>query len=733
MGDLHGVLAADKRQTHVMSLGDRPRLRHDATVVLPSFYTSFDLPNSDRIDTMRKNPRLFRLTAGVALTTLLWDMILPVLAIAQPAPPPLPQPYRTQPHRTQPDQAQADPPARVGRIAHIGGTVSFHNNGDTEWSPVSVNYPVSAGNTFWTEPAATTELEISGSRIVLAGTTEFDIATLDNGGLQAVAKQGEAYLNLRDLASNEVWSVQTPRGLVRIGTAGRYDIVVGSTEQPTLVTVLEGAAEVEGPGVSLHLTSGQTATISGGDSPSGSFAGTIGPALRDPFLTAILDSERPRPAPSEQIPAQVAVMPGGSDLAGYGNWAPAPEYGQIWYPPVSPDWVPYRDGHWAFVAPWGWTWIDDAPWGFAPFHYGRWIEVGGRWAWTPGTYVAAGPPVYAPALVTFIGIGAGVALGAALAAGSIGWVPLGPHEPFRPWYRASDRHVRAVNFYQVTNNNVTINNYVNRRAATAIPGSAMAASLPVRSVAQPVTAQQFAAARPILGQQPIRPTAATSGVTPAVARQFNLGPTAPGRSASGPVVRPPAIGPAATGVARPGSAFPARREPGNPAFPAVGGGPPLHPAGPTRVPRQTAPPVSQSADPGFARPGGVAPAVTRASPAMVPRAEPRPLPRVTTPSHSEPRPLPRVTTPSHSEPRPLPQVITPSRPEPPRITMPAPAPRLEPRHFAPPAATPRFEPPRFVPQASQSRPEPQRFSAPAPRPEPPHPAPAAREKRPGER
>ena len=46
--------------------------------------------NSDRINTMRRNPRLFRLTATVALTALLWDAMLPLAAVAQPAPPPLP-------------------------------------------------------------------------------------------------------------------------------------------------------------------------------------------------------------------------------------------------------------------------------------------------------------------------------------------------------------------------------------------------------------------------------------------------------------------------------------------------------------------------------------------------------------------------------------------------------------------------------------------------------------------
>ena len=140
----------------------------------------------------------------------------------------------------------------MGRIAAITGAVSFHNAGDTQWSTASVNYPVSSGNAFWTEPSAETQLEISDSRIALAGGSEFDVYALDASGLQGVAALGETYFRLRDLAPNEMWSVQTPRGLVHLGGAGRYGIVVGTTEQPTLVTVLEGSAQIEGPGVSLR-------------------------------------------------------------------------------------------------------------------------------------------------------------------------------------------------------------------------------------------------------------------------------------------------------------------------------------------------------------------------------------------------------------------------------------------------------------------------------------------------
>jgi len=89
-------------------------------------------------------------------------------------------------------------------------------------------------------------------------------------------------------------------------------------------------------------------------------------------------------------------MTGAQDLDAYGDWSETPEYGAAWFPrTVDVDWAPYRSGHWAWVAPWGWTWIDAAPWGFAPFHYGRWVRIHGAWAWIPGTRITR--PVYAPA------------------------------------------------------------------------------------------------------------------------------------------------------------------------------------------------------------------------------------------------------------------------------------------------------------------------------------------------
>jgi len=84
-------------------------------------------------------------------------------------------------------------------------------------------------------------------------------------------------------------------------------------------------------------------------------------------------------------------MTGYEDLDEYGEWSYVAGYGPCWHPrTVVAGWAPYRFGHWAYVGPWGWTWVDDASWGFAPFHYGRWVDIDNRWAWSPGRLL---PPV----------------------------------------------------------------------------------------------------------------------------------------------------------------------------------------------------------------------------------------------------------------------------------------------------------------------------------------------------
>jgi len=195
-------------------------------------------------------------------------------------------------------------------------------------------------------------------------------------------------------------------------------------------------------------------------------------------------------------------MVGYEDLDQYGRWQVVADYGTVWVPRVHAGWVPYREGRWVWIDPWGWTWVDDAPWGFAPFHYGRWVYMPTGWAWMPGTIIAR--PVYAPALVAFVG---GSGWHASLAINEpIAWFPLGPREPFIPVYRVSPEYVRAVNITHVTVTNVTVTNitYVNR----TVPGAVTAVSRTSFVQARPVGAVAIAVPRAAIGQAPIAGTAA---------------------------------------------------------------------------------------------------------------------------------------------------------------------------------------------------------------------------------
>ena len=115
----------------------------------------------------------------------------------------------------------------------------------------------------------------------------------------------------------------------------------------------------------------------------------------------------------------------------YGAWSTSDDYGAVWIPQNLPaDWAPYRDGRWTWIEPWGWTWVDAAPWGYAPFHYGRWAWFRQRWCWVPGRAVAR--PVWAPALVGWVGGDNWNARFSVGSAPAVGWFPLAPHEDFPP-------------------------------------------------------------------------------------------------------------------------------------------------------------------------------------------------------------------------------------------------------------------------------------------------------------
>jgi len=358
-------------------------------------------------------------------------------------------------------QEEANPPARVASLSHMEGSVVFAPAGETEWADATLNRPVTQGDRLWTDKGSRAELHVGSAALHLDGQTFLDIAELDEDVLQASLNEGTVNARVREIERGENFEIDTPQLAFRATQPGDYRIDVDPARGTTRVTVRSGAALVYGAnGEAQQLEGPQVVTFSGKNlervnvqaSPSA-----------DGFDRWAADRNRAedQSVTARYVPREVV---GYQQLDTHGSWSQDASYGAVWYPrAVVADWAPYRYGHWEFIHPWGWTWIDDAPWGFAPFHYGRWAMIGSRWAWVPGRI---GPrPVYAPALVAFVG-GSNFSISIGSGPG-IGWFPLGPGEAWYPTWRVSPRYVTRVNSYVVTNSRFG-NVYVNQQRPTAI-------------------------------------------------------------------------------------------------------------------------------------------------------------------------------------------------------------------------------------------------------------------------
>ncbi len=327
-------------------------------------------------------------------------------------------------------RADDDLPGRVGRIAEFAGQLFLApEDRATEWEAIDLNYPVTSGDNLWVSGDGRAEVDYGGGQFRLAGDTNLHVSRLDDRQLALFVAQGRLIVRVRVLDPGDATRVDTPNTQVTLTRPGLYRIDVTPDRQHTTVTVREGEAIVALANGAQQALPGQTASVLGPDPVNADVRNTIG---LDGFDTWSANRDRyyERPRSTAYVSRE---MVGYADLDEYGSWQTYPDYGAVWFPTeVAADWAPYRDGYWANVGGWGFTWVDYAPWGYAPFHYGRWAWIGGRWGWCPGTYVAR--PIWAPALVGWFG-GGGWGLSVNVGAPVYGWVPLGWGEAYLPWWR----------------------------------------------------------------------------------------------------------------------------------------------------------------------------------------------------------------------------------------------------------------------------------------------------------
>jgi hypothetical protein len=334
--------------------------------------------------------------------------------------------------------AQDDPPGRVGRVAEIAGTVRTLD-ADGGWMDVVRNQPLSTGDRVTTDRTGRATLHFGSTVVRLGADADLVVTQLDDQKVRLHFDHGQLAVRVRsDDIPGELF-IETDEGAWVPHHPGEYRF----DRAPRGVLAaqpLSGDMLLEAPDSSLPLKAPLRAEV-WRDARNATHYRMVD-AAKDAFGDAVLAQDRKDDAlAAANAAAQVSPeMTGGAELARFGAWGALPGGGHAWMPAKLPaGWQPYQQGAWTWKRPWGWTWVDDQPWGFAPFHYGRWLQVKGRWAWTPGQWGAA-RPVFAPALVGWI-VGAALSVDGAPA---IGWVALAPDEPVFPGYAVSAKYWNAI-------------------------------------------------------------------------------------------------------------------------------------------------------------------------------------------------------------------------------------------------------------------------------------------------
>ncbi|HET6181284.1 MAG TPA: DUF6600 domain-containing protein [Candidatus Sulfotelmatobacter sp.] len=651
------------------------------------------------------------------------------------------------------DQDQDDPPGRVARLGYMQGSVSFEPAGESDWVPAVPNRPMTTGDKIWADKDSRAQIELGSAVIYLNSNTGVSFLNVDDRTAQIELSAGSISVRVRHLNRDDVFEIDTPNQAFSVMAPGHYRVEASEDGNYTVVSVREGTGESTGNGQTYTIRAGQRVTLQGTSSLNAAVENLGGPDDFDSWSDG--RDRRYDNSRSAQYCSRDVV--GYEDLDDNGDWRPDSTYGDVWYPHVAAGWAPYREGHWAWIDPWGWTWVDEESWGYAPFHYGRWASISGRWGWIPGPREVA--PVYAPALVVFVGGGGGFG-------GNIGWFPLGPREVYVPSYGVSPAYVNRVNVsntvvntttitnvYNTTivNKSTTINNvnYVNRHvsnAVTAVPQRTFVSAQPVARSAVAVHEREVASAA-VMSRAAVAPT--SNSVLGAGAGR--TAPTPPAKIANRQVIAkatpPPAPIPFAARqqvlAEHPGQPI-ARQElqrmrPDNsaPTHPQVKQAPPGRPATPT-VARSGQPPANRPVVPPA---GNESPNAPRNQPNPSNQPAPNHRPEANRPENNHPeanRPEPnqpdnrpaeppvRNDRPSSAQPNNRPE---PNRPESNRPEANRPQPNQPNNRPAEPPARnehPSTEPPNARPEpnrAEPNRPEPNRPEpnrpVPTNRPEPP--------------
>ena len=624
--------------------------------------------------------------------------------------------------------ALADPPSRVARLGYTTGTVSFSPGGESDWVRATVNRPLGTGDRLWAEAGGRAEIQVGGAMIRMNAGTGVSVINLDDRITQLQLTQGVLNVRVRRLGPEQAFEIDTPNLAFTIRQPGEFRIEVDPDGDATTIYVRRGRGEVYGEGASYVIDSRQPYRFTGTNLSEYRYVDQL---RADEFDRWSGDRDRRYDMSTSARYVSQDVI-GYQDLDANGTWRADASYGNVWFPnQVATGWAPYRDGHWAWVDPWGWTWIDDAPWGFAVSHYGRWTSIRGAWGWVPGPVRSRA--YYAPALVAFVG---GDNFQLSISSGSVGgvaWFPLGPREVFRPSYPVSRGYFENVNRSNTIVNTTVINNYYNNTNVTnvvyanrQVPGAVIAVPTTVFAQSQPVSRSVVRVREDAIARASVAAVPAIAPTERSVRGAAGPGGAPPARAFEKPVVArsaPPAA-PAGFAAQQPQLAA----KPGKPLDDATRRQLKPSAAAPApavrvvaqeqKAPPTMAPPARQGdTKPSDARgkPGQRAPEQPRGQVAAPPTMAPPPMQGETKPSDARGKPGQRVTEQPRGQaaaPLPPPPVQREAKPVPRQAALPAPASAAPPQRLEQPQAAPA---PRATPAAPAAR-QPEQRARPEPAP-----------------
>ena len=303
-----------------------------------------------------------------------------------------------------------DVKARVVRVSLLGGEVNLKRNGNKDWEPARLNYPLVEGDTIATSKDSNLEIQIDARNFVrLAANSVLRIITLRDEGIAISVVEGTAMVRLAkfDRSKQGYFELDAPKTTMTAEKEGLYRIDVPRDGRVRLTVRDGGSARIYSDTSGFTLRDGRSAelVVTGENAGDWEF---VAAAPGDVIDTWVSDRERDL---AQRLRYDVKYFDesvwGGEDLEAYGDWTQTDEYGWIWRPHASVitrwnDWAPYRYGSWTWCPPYGWTWIGDEPWGWAPYHYGRWVYHNNYWAWAPRSHYVRKRSWWRPALVAFI-------------------------------------------------------------------------------------------------------------------------------------------------------------------------------------------------------------------------------------------------------------------------------------------------------------------------------------------